>query len=100
MPGYPPLLQRPGFTGPGWEAGGIDGPNGCGKSTLLRTIAGQTPPLVGKLSLGASVQLGYMAQEQELLDSQSSAVDTLRQASPMNETEAAFLLALLSVQRG
>ena len=34
------------------EALVVSGPNGAGKSTLLRTIAGLTPPLAGRLSVG------------------------------------------------
>ena len=37
---------------------GIVGPNGAGKTTLLRTIAGELPPLDGRLSFGNAVQLG------------------------------------------
>ena len=41
---------------------GIVGPNGAGKTTLLRTIAGDLPPLDGRLGLGLAVQIGYLAQ--------------------------------------
>jgi ATP-binding cassette, subfamily F, member 3 len=66
----------------------LTGANGAGKSTLLRTIVGQLPPLAGQARLGASVQLGYMAQEQELFDPTSTALDTLVQAAPFNHTDA------------
>src|SRR5215216_5752575 len=46
----------------------LTGPNGTGKTTLLRAIAGKLNPLAGWLKLGVTVKLGYMAQEQELLD--------------------------------
>ncbi len=46
----------------------VTGPNGAGKTTLLRTIAGKLEPIAGSLRLGTSVRLGYMAQEQEMLD--------------------------------
>ncbi len=91
-PGYPPLLQDLDLHIQSGRRIALTGPNGCGKSTLLRTIAGQLPPLSGKFSLGASVQVGYMAQEQEVLDLQSDAVDTLRQVAPMGETEARSFL--------
>ncbi len=68
------------------------GPNGSGKTTLLRTIAGKLPPLAGQVRLGANVQVGYMAQEQENLDPALDAYATLRQAAPFTQTEArAFL---------
>jgi ATP-binding cassette subfamily F protein 3 len=41
---------------------GVVGPNGAGKTTLLRTIATELPPLDGYLTVGAAVQLGYLAQ--------------------------------------
>ena len=70
----------------------LTGMNGIGKSTLLRTIVGETRPLSGKIHLGSSVKLGYMAQEQELLDLASTALDTIRQAAPLNQTEARSFL--------
>ncbi len=91
-PGYSPLLQNLDLQFQAGRRVALTGPNGCGKSTLLRTIAGQLPPVEGKFTLGASVQLGYMAQEQELLDPHSNAVETLRQVAPMDETEARSFL--------
>ena len=67
----------------------LTGPNGCGKTTLLRTIAGQLPPLSGHLQFGHTVKLGYMAQEQEMLDPGLTAVESVARHArePMNETE-------------
>ncbi len=68
------------------------GDNGAGKTTLVRTIAGRLPPLAGRVRLGANVRVGYMAQEQELLDPASNALETVRQLVSMPETNArAFL---------
>ncbi len=68
------------------------GPNGAGKTTLVRAIAGVLPPLGGRVRLGANVRLGYMAQEQELLDPTRDAFTTIRALAPMSDTEArAFL---------
>jgi ATP-binding cassette subfamily F protein 3 len=68
------------------------GPNGSGKTTLLRTIAGRLPPLAGRARLGAKVKLGYMAQEQELLDPALDALGTIRAAAPLSETDARTFL--------
>jgi ATP-binding cassette, subfamily F, member 3 len=70
----------------------LTGPNGAGKTSLLRTIAGRIQPLTGRVKLGASVRLGYMSQEQELLDPQSSAMATIRAVAALNETEARSFL--------
>jgi ATP-binding cassette subfamily F protein 3 len=70
----------------------VTGPNGAGKTTLLRTIVGHLEPLAGELDLSESVRLGYMSQEQELLQSQQSALEAIRAVSPMNETDARSFL--------
>jgi len=70
----------------------LTGPNGSGKTTLIRTIAGKLTPLAGTLRLGQSVKLGYMAQEQELLDLDLSALGSIQKVAPFNETEARHFL--------
>ena len=66
----------------------LTGPNGTGKTTLIRTIAGKLLPLAGNLRLGATVKLGYMTQEQELLNPSFHALQTIQSIAPFNETEA------------
>jgi ATP-binding cassette subfamily F protein 3 len=66
----------------------LSGPNGTGKTTLIRTIAGKLQPLAGSLKLGQTVKLGYMTQEQELLNPGLSALQTIQSVAPFNETEA------------
>ena len=70
------------------------GPNGCGKSTLLRIVAGQAAPSSGSVSVGANVKIGYMAQDQSGLNWKMSALDTVRKAADMTETEARTMLHL------
>jgi ATP-binding cassette, subfamily F, member 3 len=65
----------------------LTGPNGTGKTTLIRTIAGILNPLAGSLKLGTTVKLGYMAQEQELLNPDLNSLQTLQRVAPFNETE-------------
>ncbi len=69
------------------------GENGIGKTSLLRTIAGEIPPLGGKVRLGANVHVGYMAQEQEELDPSSTPLRTLRGHAPFSETDARTFLS-------
>ena len=65
----------------------LTGPNGAGKTTLIRTIAGKLEPLAGILKLGVTVKLGYMTQEQELLNPNFNALQTVQSVAPFNETE-------------
>jgi ATPase subunit of ABC transporter with duplicated ATPase domains len=47
----------------------VMGKNGAGKTTLLRMVAGVLPPDAGTVRLGASLKLGYFAQQSlDLLD--------------------------------
>ncbi|NBQ39276.1 MAG: ATP-binding cassette domain-containing protein, partial [Alphaproteobacteria bacterium] len=45
------------------------GPNGAGKTTLFRMITGQEKPDSGSITVGESVQLGYVDQSRDALDS-------------------------------
>ncbi|MEO8357709.1 MAG: ribosomal protection-like ABC-F family protein [Chloroflexota bacterium] len=66
----------------------LTGPNGTGKTTLIRTIAGKLSPLAGSLRLGTTVKLGYMTQEQELLNPDQNSLQSVQGVAPFNETEA------------
>lgn len=65
----------------------LTGANGSGKTTFIRTIVGKIPPLAGSFRLGGAVKLGYMAQEQELLNPALNGVQTIQAVSSINETE-------------
>jgi ATPase subunit of ABC transporter with duplicated ATPase domains len=63
----------------------VMGVNGAGKSTLLKLVAGETQPDAGRVTVGGSVKLAYFAQHaMELLDPNSTVVDTLRSAFPLS----------------
>jgi ATPase subunit of ABC transporter with duplicated ATPase domains len=71
----------------------VMGVNGAGKSTLLKLVAGATEADAGRVTLGASVKLGYFAQHaMERLDPELTVVETLRRAFP-----AASLGSVLSL---
>ncbi len=48
----------------------IVGENGIGKSTLLKLIVGNLTPLSGTIDLNEKAEIGYYAQEHELLDNE------------------------------
>jgi ATPase subunit of ABC transporter with duplicated ATPase domains len=59
------------------------GKNGAGKSTLLKMVAGQVAPDRGQVRLGASVKMGYFAQQSlELIDPDLTIEEQLRHDFP------------------
>jgi len=61
----------------------VVGVNGAGKSTFLKTLAEQTPPSSGSVSLGANVQLGYFSQHaMDLLDPNKTVYETVQDTLP------------------
>ena len=93
-PGYEPLLEGVSLHIHSGQRIALTGENGSGKTTLLRTIIGELEPLAGSIKLGHTIKLGYMAQEQELLDASLSALKTVQSVTSFNETEARRFLHL------
>jgi ATP-binding cassette subfamily F protein 3 len=91
-PGHSPLLTGVNIYVRAGRRVAITGPNGAGKTSLLRTIAGDLSPVSGSMRLGTNVRLGYMAQEQEILDPARSALEIVQSAAPLNDTDARSLL--------
>ncbi len=71
----------------------LAGANASGKTTLLKTITGRIAPLAGSVHFGPSVQLGYMAQEQENLPAEGTPLSALTAAYSQNETEVRSYLS-------
>jgi ATPase subunit of ABC transporter with duplicated ATPase domains len=62
----------------------VMGVNGAGKSTLLKLVAGAAEPDAGRVTVGASVKLGYFAQHAlDVLDPTQSVWDSLVGAFPL-----------------
>src|SRR5882762_9328646 len=61
----------------------VMGKNGAGKSTLLKMVAGQVAPDEGRVRLGASLYMGYFAQQSlDLLDPDLTIEEQLRKDFP------------------
>jgi ATPase subunit of ABC transporter with duplicated ATPase domains len=61
----------------------VMGKNGAGKSTLLKMVAGQVAPDAGAVRLGASLRMGYFAQQSlDLLDPDLTVEEQLQKDFP------------------
>ena len=61
----------------------VMGKNGAGKTTLLKMVAGATAPDAGRVALGASVEMGYFAQQAlDLLDPDLTIEEQLQKDFP------------------
>ena len=76
------------------ERWAVMGRNGAGKTTLLKMIAGASTPDAGSVRLGASLNMGYFAQQSlEVLDPDLSIVEQLQKDFPQDGMGALRTLA-------
>jgi ATPase subunit of ABC transporter with duplicated ATPase domains len=67
------------------ERWAVMGRNGAGKTTLLKMIAGASAPDAGGIRLGASVNMGYFAQQSlDVLDADLTIIDQLQKDFPQD----------------
>ena len=72
----------------------VMGRNGAGKTTLLKMVAGALPPDAGEVALGASVRMGYFAQQAlDLLDPDLTIEEQLQKDFPQESIGALRSLA-------
>ncbi|HBY61222.1 MAG TPA: glycosyl transferase family 1, partial [Solibacterales bacterium] len=65
------------------ERWAVMGRNGAGKTTLLKMIAGALPPDGGEVRLGASLKMGYFAQQSlDVLDPTLTVIEQLQKDFP------------------
>ncbi|NUN05883.1 MAG: ABC-F family ATP-binding cassette domain-containing protein [Bdellovibrio sp.] len=61
----------------------VVGVNGAGKSTLLKIIAGHADPTAGKMTVGASINLGYFSQNSlDVLDPKATIFEEVHSRIP------------------
>ena len=66
------------------ERWSVMGRNGAGKTTLLKMVAGSLAPDAGQVTLGASLKMGYFAQQAlDLLDPDLTIEEQLRKDFPL-----------------
>ena len=70
---------------------GIVGPNGAGKSVLAKLLAGILPPTEGERWAGPSIDIGYLAQNDEPPPG-ASPLGLVRDTKPLYEGEAVKVL--------
>jgi len=66
----------------------VVGENGAGKSVMLKTLVGELAPTAGEVWVGPSIRIGYLAQDQDTLDPDSTPLATLRASFPGTEEQA------------
>jgi ATPase subunit of ABC transporter with duplicated ATPase domains len=67
------------------ERWAVMGRNGAGKTTLLKMVAGAAPPDSGEVRLGASLVLGYFAQQSlDVLDPELTVFEQLQKDFPQD----------------
>ena len=86
-----PVLIDVGLTVERGERLGIIGPNGAGKSVLAKLLAGVLAPTEGTRWAGPSIEIGYLAQNDEPLPG-ATPLGLVRNARPMYKGDAVMLL--------
>ena len=73
------LIEDLNFILPPGALVGVIGPNGAGKTTMFRMIAGQETPDSGTLTVGDTVELGYVDQSRDALKATATVWEEISQ---------------------
>ncbi|MGJ5815861.1 ABC-F family ATP-binding cassette domain-containing protein [Paludibaculum fermentans] len=88
------IYQGLNFTVRRGERWAVMGRNGAGKTTLLKMIAGALQPDAGTVRLGASLKMGYFAQQSlDVLDYDLTVLEQLQRDFPLDGIGALRTLA-------
>jgi sulfate-transporting ATPase len=71
------LIEDLSFTLPKAGIVGIIGPNGAGKTTLFKMLTGQEQPDSGGVTVGDTVELAYVDQSRDVLDSEATVFEEI-----------------------
>ena len=71
------LVEDLSFTLPKAGIVGIIGPNGAGKTTLFKMLTGQEAPDSGTIVVGDTVEMAYVDQSRDVLDSDASVYEEI-----------------------
>lgn len=69
----------------------IVGENGIGKSTLLKLIVGNLTPLLGEIDINSKTEIGYYAQEHELLNNDINILENFNDSGLSTKELRSFL---------
>ena len=71
------LIENLSFHLPAGGIVGVIGPNGAGKTTLFRMFTGEQEADSGQLRIGPTVEFGYVDQNRDALDAESSVFEEI-----------------------
>jgi ATP-binding cassette subfamily F protein 3 len=75
------------------EKAALVGHNGTGKSTLFKLLLGEEQPDQGEVTIGARVEIGYLAQQEKKDGRRQTILQFFREAAGLEEGEARGQLA-------
>ena len=87
------VLRTPGLQVERGARIAVAGANGAGKTTLVRTLVGDLPALEGYVSSAPTARVAFLAQAQAELMGDESVLESLRNASGLDDEGARGVLA-------
>ena len=82
-----------------FERIGFVGHNGCGKSTLMKILADLEQADSGAIEWGETIEIGYFAQECEVMDERERVIDYIKDAAEYVRTSEGLVSASKMLER-